>query len=240
MNYPQAIKNWLLDLIFPIRCLNCQNFGQYLCPKCLNQIPLKQSFECIGCKQRVFLGQTCRFCLKENYLDRLLVAADYKNLLVEKTIKIFKFKFVAELSVPLSALMKKYIRQLQKKNKFNIFSENPILIPVPIHKRRENWRGFNQSKLLAKLLADIFQMEHAPDVLTRIKNTAPQADIKERAERMENIKSVFGCHNPAKISDRSILLIDDVCTTGATLNECAMVLKNNGAKSVIALVLARG
>lgn len=236
---PQSIKNWLLDLVFPIRCINCGQFGRYLCQKCLNQIPLKQGFECIGCKQPVSAGLTCFFCRKENHLDRLLVAADYKNTLVKKTTKAFKFKFIAELSIPLSALLKKYIRQLQKKNRFNIFADNPVLIPVPIHKQRENWRGFNQSELLAKSLADIFQMESAPDVLARTKNTIPQADIEEREKRMENIKSAFNCLVPSKISGRTALLVDDICTTGATLNECAKVLKNNGAKSVIALVLAR-
>lgn len=239
MNYPQKVKIWFLDLVFPIRCINCGQFGRYLCQKCLNQIPLKQGFECIGCKQPVSAGLTCLFCRKENHSDRLLVAADYKNPLVKKTIKTLKFKFVSELSFPLSILLKKYIKQLRKKNKFNIFAENPILIPVPIHKRRENRRGFNQSELLAKFLADIFQMEYCPDILIRTKNTMPQADIKERADRLENIKSAFDCLSPTKISGRSVILIDDVCTTGATLNECAKILKHHGAKSVMALVLAR-
>lgn len=237
---PQGIKNWLLDLVFPVRCINCGQFGQYLCRKCLNKIPLKQKFECIGCKQHVPFGRTCRLCLKENCLDQLLIAADYKNPLVKKIIKTFKFKFVAGLSVPLSALLKKYIKQLRNKNKFNIFAESPVLIPVPIHKLRKNWRGFNQSELLAKSLADIFQMEYAADILARIKNTIPQADIEEKSKRMENIKSVFTCLNPKKISGRTVLLIDDVCTTGATLNECAKVLKQNGAVGVTALVIAKG
>lgn len=240
MNYPQKVKNWLLDLVFPIRCISCGQFGCYLCQKCLNQIPLKQSFECVGCKQGVPLGHTCYACRKENYLDQLLIATDFKNTLVERTIKIFKFNFIAELSIPLSILMKKYIRQLQKRNNFNIFADNPVLIPVPIHKLRKNWRGFNQSELLAKNLADIFQMEYRPDILTRAKNTIPQADIEARTERLENIKSAFNCLNPAKITGRSVILIDDVCTTGATLNECAKVLKTSGARSVTALVIARG
>lgn len=240
MNYPQRAKEWLLDLVFPIRCIGCGQFNLYLCQKCLNQIPLKQSFECIGCKQGVSLGQTCYLCRKETYLDQLLVTADFKNTLVKRTIKTFKFKFVAELSIPLSILMKKYIRQLQKRNGFNIFSNNPILIPVPIHKFRKNWRGFNQSELLAKSLSNFFQMKYLPDILVRTKNTIPQADIEERTERLENIKSVFACLSPTKISGRSILLIDDVCTTGATLNECAKILKHNGAKNIMALVVARG
>ena len=168
------------------------------------------------------------------------MTADYKDRLVKKTIKTFKFKFVADLSDPASFLLKKYVKQLQKKNKLNIFADNPILIPVPIHKRRENWRGFNQSELLAQSLADNFQMEYSSEILMRIKNTVPQTDIKEKAERMENIISAFSCVESVKISGRSALLVDDVCTTGATLNECAKILKNNGARNVAALVLARG
>ena len=240
MNYPQRIKNWLLDLVFPVRCVNCGKFGEYLCSGCLNQVPVRENFECIGCKQPAPLGQTCRFCQPENPADNLFVVSDYKSGLVQKIIKTFKFRFVAELSNPLSRLAEKYIRRLQKRKGFNIFGGNPLLMPVQMHQRRENWRGFNQSALLAKSLAEKFQMEYAAGALVKIKNKTPQTDIKERAERLANQKGAFFCAEPEKVSGRAVLLIDDVCTTGATLNECAKVLKENGVKNVMVLVIARG
>jgi len=170
----------------------------------------------------------------------LLIVADYKDSLVEKTLKFFKYKFISDLERPLSVLMKKYLKWLTLDKKFNVFEQGPLLIPVPLHPRRLNWRGFNQSELLAKNIADTFQMEMATDIIERVGNAVPQADIKEREERLKNLNGIFKIKNKEKIIGRNVLLIDDVCTTGATLNECARVLKANGASKIMALVVARG
>jgi len=136
--------------------------------------------------------------------------------------------------------MKKYLKWLTLDKKFNVFEANPLLIPVPLNSRRLNWRGFNQSELLAKDLAGIFQMEMAGDVIERTVNITPQADIKEKEERLKNLSGIFKILNKDKLIGREVLLIDDICTTGATLNECAKVLKANGALKIIGLVVARG
>ena len=239
-NYPQRAYSWFLDLIFPVRCIGCGKFGDYICRSCLGTILLKKNFECVGCKRNTPFGQTCFLCAKTNLIDQLLIVADYKNPLVEKTLKFFKYKFITDLERPLSVLMKKYLKWLTLDKKFNIFGANPLLISVPLHPRRLNWRGFNQSELLAKDLADTFQMEMAGDVIERMVNNVPQADIKEREERLKNLNGIFKILNKEKITGREVLLIDDVCTTGATLNECARVLKAGGATKVVALVIARG
>jgi len=83
-------------------------------------------------------------------------------------------------------------------------------------------------------------MEMATDIIERVGNAVPQADIKEREERLKNLNGIFKIKNKEKIIGRNVLLIDDVCTTGATLNECARVLKANGASKIMALVVARG
>lgn len=237
--YSQNAVNWLLDLIFPIRCLECKKFGRYLCGTCFRTIPVKKTFECIGCKRPTPFGATCYFCAKTSSIDRLFIVADYKNPLVEKTLKFYKYRFITGLSVPLSQLAKNYLKWLSLKKEFNLFESNPLLISVPLHRQRLNWRGFNQSELLAKELADTFQMETA-NVLRRIKNKIPQADIKQRDARLANMAGAFECPDKTKLSGREVLLIDDVCTTGATLNECARVLKESGAGKVTALVIARG
>lgn len=169
-----------------------------------------------------------------------MIVADYRNPLVEKMLKFFKYKFISDLKEPLSVLMRKHLKWLVLDKKFNVFEANPLLIPVPLHPRRLNWRGFNQSELLVKDLADVSQMEMANDVIGRVINTIPQADIKEREERLKNLNGVFVIKNGSKVVGREIILIDDVCTTGATLNECARVLKECGVKRVVALVVARG
>ncbi len=240
LNYPQRITSWLSDLIFPVRCLSCGRFGDYLCKGCLRSIPIKKTFECIGCKRNTPFGQTCFLCAKTNPVDQLLIVADYKNPLVEKSLKFLKYRFIRDLEQPLSVLTKKYLRWLTLDKKFNVFEPNPLLIPVPLHPRRLNWRGFNQSELLAKDIADTFQMEIASDIIERTVNTIPQADIKEREQRLKNLNGIFKIQNKEKIIGREVLLIDDVCTTGATLNECARVLKSCGVSKVVALVIARG
>lgn len=239
-NYPQQIGRWFLDLIFPIKCIDCQKFGDYICRGCLRTITIKKNFECIGCKRNTPFGQTCFLCSKTNYVDQLLIVADYGNPLVKKMLKFFKYKFIPDLKEPLSVLIRKYLKRLVLEKNFNIFETNPLLIPVPLSPRRLNWRGFNQSELLAKGLVDVFQMEMANDVIERVINATPQADIKEREERLKNLNGVFMIKNGSKVFNREIVLIDDVCTTGATLNECAKILKVIGAKRVTALVVARG
>jgi ComF family protein len=137
-------------------------------------------------------------------------------------------------------LTKKYLKWLTMEKKFNIFESNPLLVAVPLHLRRLNWRGFNQSELLTKALADTFQMEIVVDVIERVGSAIPQAEIKNREERLKNLNGVFKIRNEDKLIGREVILIDDICTTGATLNECAKVLKANGASKVVALVIARG
>ena len=240
MNYPQKSISWFLEVIFPIRCIGCGKFDDYICRKCLNSISINKNFGCIGCKRNTPFGQTCYLCVKTNLVDQLLIVADYNNHLVEKSLKFLKYRFISDLDEPLLVLVKKYLKWLTLDKKFNVFNTNPLLIPVPLHQRRFNWRGFNQSELLAKGITDTFQMEINSGIIERSINTTPQADIKEKDKRLINLEGIFKITNKEKISGREVLLIDDVCTTGTTLNECAKVLKANGASKVIALVVARG
>lgn len=113
------------------------------------------------------------------------------------------------------------------------------LIPIPLHKKRENQRGFNQAKLLAENIALYFNLPLLNNALIKTKATPPQADLKGR-QRRENIKNAFSCLSPDLVQNKTILLIDDVTTTGATLQQAAKVLKQAGARSVWSLVIAKG
>ena len=239
-HYAQRVWTEFLDTIFPVRCIGCGKFGDYVCRECLRAISIKKNFECIGCKRNTPFGQTCYLCTKTNFVDQLLIVSDYKNPLVEKTVKFLKYKFIIDLEQPLFILIKRYLKWLTLDKKFNVFGANPLLIPVPLHPRRLNWRGFNQSELLAKNIADTFQMEISLNVIERTINATSQADIKEKEERLKNLNGIFRIKKVIRIAGREILLIDDICTTGATLNECAKILKANGASKVVALVIARG
>ena len=186
------------------------------------------------------MGKTCKLCAKTNYIDQLLVVADYKNQNLIKIVKLFKYRFIKELGLPLSLLTKKYLTQLARMKRFNFLEENPAILAVPLSNTRLNWRGFNQSDILANLLAENFHLEKAVSVISRTGSSKPQAEIEEKNKRLDNLSGLFKISYADKIIGRSILLVDDVCTTGATLNECARVLKENGARKIIGLVIARG
>lgn len=119
-------------------------------------------------------------------------------------------------------------------------SKKLILAPVPLHWYRKNWRGFNQTELLGEKIARKLKMKFSPDLLIRTRQTRPQTKLKEK-ERKVNVCGAFSVNKNSKFKIRNskILLFDDVWTTGATMQECAEVLKRAGAKKVFGLTLAR-
>ncbi|KKR23371.1 MAG: phosphoribosyltransferase [Candidatus Peregrinibacteria bacterium GW2011_GWE2_39_6] len=126
---------------------------------------------------------------------------------------------------------------LVQKNIVSYF-EKFTLNPVPLHPQREHDRGYNQAFLLAKSLSEIIHL-NLTDYLKRHRNTPPQAHL-DRESRLKNLQNSFSLKEKTQILNKKFILVDDVCTTGSTLNECAKILKFNGAKTVWGLVLARG
>ena len=224
-----------MDLIFPVRCVGCGKFGDYICRGCLGTIAIKKNFECIGCKRNIPFGQTCFLCAKTNSVDQLLIVADYKNPLVEKSLKFLKYKFISDLERPLAILMKKYLKWLTLDKKYNVFEANPLLIPVPLHPKRLNWRGFNQAELIARLVADNLKLTIRTNLVTRIKATAPQVSLS-RWQRQVNLRQAFVVKSKAP---KSVLIVDDVWTSGATVKAVAKALRKAGSKTIWALTLAR-
>ena len=245
MNYPQKIFNFALATVFPVKCIGCgvfskQNRHDYLCKSCIQSIPIKKNFECIGCSKKSSLGRTCLECRDDFAIDQLLIVSDYKNHLVEKSIKTLKYRLIPEIADCLNPIFKKYLAWLVKDKKIDILTDNPLLIPVPLHYRRLNLRGFNQAEIIAKKISEILLCEFKPEILSKKSASPPQADIEDRKQRLENIKNIFKINLPSEIKNRNIILIDDICTTGATLNETTRILKDNGAKKIIGFVVARG
>lgn len=158
-------------------------------------------------------------------------------------IKRLKYKpWISSLGVSLASLIFQYLRE--NPSIIRIIEQNPIITPVPLHKSREHARGFNQSALLGKLVAEGLNLEFVPNLLVRHKKTKPQVELKGK-ERKENIRDAFVVNQELKtknlefLKKKSILLIDDVWTTGATLRACGQVLKRAGFDKVWALTLAR-
>jgi ComF family protein len=241
----EKIKIAILDTLCPIYCLFCQADNFWICEKCFSRINILENQVCPYC-EKVFSpgGKVCSSCkmsfLKKNTrppLDSLVSAAKYKGE-VSKLVHLFKYNFVEDLRVPLGKIMtKSFLR--------NEMKIPDLIIPVPLHHRRLRWRGFNQSKMLAEYLSENltpgFPIEINSEQIVRKKNTTSQMKITDYQKRQENLKNAFGMNPkvPNILKNKHILLVDDVCTTGATLFECARLLKANGAKKVSAIVLAR-
>lgn len=239
------IKNFFLDLIFPRHCLGCNQImmdktQSYLCSICFSTIPVKGDFACAFCGAPVVAGKTCPFCIKGRNLDRLLVATSYEFPLVEKILKTTKYRFVKSLAEDSAKLMTKYFeKKISVMRPFPFAPLLPLVVPVPLHYRRLNWRGFNQSEIIAQKIAEHFEWPFDPEILKRTKNPKPQAEIDNKKTRFENVSGIFTCQKPEIVSGRQILLIDDISTTGSTLEDCARALKNAGTKEVIGFVMAR-
>ncbi|HEX8974146.1 MAG TPA: ComF family protein [Patescibacteria group bacterium] len=230
-------KKVMLDTLFPIFCLRCHKEGSWICDSCLEKIPINTEQLCPLCeKTETPNGRTCFACRKKTSLDGLIVAASYRDKLISHTIHLFKYSFVADLHKPLGGIL---VKALLKTD-----AELPnFIIPVPLHPRRLRWRGFNQAELLSQHLAKNIlpanELAIKTDTLERLRYTGVQKSIKNIRERKSNIAGAFKVKNKQDVFGKTILLIDDVATTGATLFECAKTLKQAGARQVFALVVAR-
>ena len=241
MNLLSKINEWVLDLVFPSRCIGCGRIGEsYVCNHCLVGVPINKNFRCIDCGLKTNLGITCLSCSEDNSIDQLLVVADYDNWLVKKAIQCLKYNFIQELANPLSSLADKYIKWLSGERDYQIFTDDTIITAVPLSRKRNNWRGFNQSELIAKNIAGRFLINSDFKLLVRAGLIKPQVEIENREKRIRNIQNTISLNDNVSVAGRRIIVVDDVSTTGTTLNACARVLKSSGAKEVIGLVIARG
>lgn len=216
----KKIFNFLLDLIFPIECLGCNKEGVWICENCLSSIKLNKNIQ--KSPSDLFEG----FFVALNYKD---------NQLCQEIIKRFKYSYIKELENSLSYLLYKYLNKALFKK---IIDSNTIIIPVPLYKTRQRERGFNQSEIIAKNIAEKYGLEMGIDIIKRIRNTQSQAKLTG-VHRRKNLKEAFKCFNPNIIKNKQVILVDDVFTTGSTLSEVATVLKNNGVKKIWGLVIAK-
>ena len=127
---------------------------------------------------------------------------------------------------------------LNNKKTFELIKKYDIIIPVPIHKKRKNIRGYNQSELIAKEIAKGVQGLEYKTILKKIKNNVEQSSLN-KMERLENVKNVYEIQNKDIIINKKVILFDDIYTTGNTVNECSRILKENRAKEILVLSLAR-
>jgi len=229
-----SAKEFFLNLFFPKFCLFCHREGNYLCQDCTTLLEISEYHYCL-CKKPLKLPQPgkCKRC-KSKSLNGLYFALSYQNSFCQKLIHQFKYEpAVKELATPLASLIISH---------FQLSGNNPqgeVLIPIPLTKKKMKRRGFNQSEEIAKRLSGFLNIPLIPNCLIKTKETLPQVELSEK-ERMENPKGVYIVREKDKIKGKRILLVDDVYTTGSTMEEAARVLKESGAREVWGIVIARG
>ena len=225
----RQVKTVLLDLLLPLHCLGCGREGDLICPSCRQSLPRIRLPLCQRCGATVREGNLCHSCL--NYpltVDGIRSVFLFQGT-VRQAILQLKYRHLKALAVPLSQLLAEFLSSYPLKGE--------VLIPVPLYPKRLRQRGYNQASLLAKELNKLVGLPVEEDILIRVKDALPQARTRSAVERRRNVQDVFACHHP--LEDSQILLIDDVCTTGATLDACAITLKAAGASSVWGLTVAR-
>lgn len=213
---------YILDLIYPNVCGFCNE----ICKESL----------CEKCEEKINKIMLCNIDNYENdktkYYNEHLYLFKYDDEIRQKILE-YKFNDKAYIYKTFS----KIITKNEKICRF--FEKYDIIIPVPIHKKRMNLRGYNQSELISKEISKQFKnLTFERNVLIKSKNSEPQSTLN-RIERNENVKNVYIVENSEKIINKKILLFDDIYTTGSTVNECSKVLKLSGAKEIGIITLAK-
>lgn len=245
------IKLWrfILDGVFPAHCLECGIEGNFLCSVCEKSLSKLQNQICPWCYKPNPAGKPCYECIHpERFLDGVVACSRFaEHSLLQKAVHHLKYDFIKDLSTPLgSFLTGTFLGSIRNSQ------ENFILCPVPLHPKRQRWRGFNQSELLCaaiiqKLHRDGHKNVQMLQLLERVHFSKPQMELKKE-DRIKNVEGAFRiCERIMKepeqsfgrIKNSTVVLVDDVATTLSTLNSAAHALKKAGFGRVYGLVLAR-
>lgn len=237
----------LIDWLYPPRCRFCKD----------SVIGRDEDCFCLSCREKILLvshplcpmcgrpypsaggeDHLCGICMtRPPYFYQARAWACYPTAEVEDhplrgVIQRFKYGRKVSLGRPLGRLMARGCRQY--------FSEVSLdlILPVPLHPKRLRWRGFNQAVIFAREVGGLWRLPMDPFILLRSRETVPQTDLTEE-ERRKNVRGAFSLVSAGAVRGTRILLVDDVYTSGATINECSRILVRGGAKEVHVLTLAR-
>jgi len=212
------IKKLFLDLLFPVSCLGCGRKDVWLCSACFDKIEINRG-PCL--------------VSHSTFLTEVWAASNYDQPNLSTVLHGFKYRFIRDLGEELGKILIKFLESQTREN-LNF----DLIVPIPLARRRELWRGFNQAEVLAEVLSRKFCWPVSTELVFRLNYHQPQVGLKA-AQRQKNVKNVFRAGKTDLVRGKVILLIDDVVTTGATMDECAKSLKMAGAKQVFGLVVAK-
>lgn len=226
MNKILKIQEKISNLLYPPICGICEKINKdALCPKC--NLELKKQAE-VNILQKEEIEENIK---KEKYFEELMYIFKYEGQ-VRKLILDYKFN-------EKSYLYKTFVNFLLKNEKiFENIKKYDKIIPVPISKKRNKERGYNQSMLIAEEIANKTNLELVNNCLIKTKNIIEQSKLNKE-DRQQNIQGVYSLQNERLITNKKILLVDDIYTTGSTVNECCKILQQANPKTIGVLVLAK-
>ena len=198
----------LIDLFYAKHCIACNKEGSFICQNCFDKIRLRND----------------QIIEAENPIHKLYIPCHYhKNPILQKAVHYMKYSFYKDISCELSVFFSEILKAHPP-------PDNSYLVPIPLHKKRQKFRGFNQAKLLTDAVSEKLKIS---------KYTKSQATLN-RGERIRNMKNVFELNNSVNVpKSATIILVDDICTTLSTLKEAAKALQKNGYNIIFGMALAR-
>ncbi len=231
----------IINLLYPALCRACSKkineFDRNICDDCAKKIKERLPPFCVKCGRQLKgspeLIATCPDCKKDKLcFDRAWSACCYDGLLKD-LIHDFKYKKITSLSTDFTALIISFMK------KYNIGKDAQMILSIPMHPNRLFEREINHADILARDLGNKLGISYSRNTLKKIKDTPLQSKLKREA-RIKNLYSSFSLKDVSIVRDKNIMLVDDLFTTGSTVNECSRLLKNSGAKYVEVVTLARG
>lgn len=228
------------ELLFPVVCLSCEREGAWCCESCLASFSVMEHQRCAVCRHLTVLGETCLACREASALDGITSVFSYHdNQPLARLIKTLKYQLAYECASAVPSALRRAAPVL-----WNFLHDKPgvVCVPVPLHPRRERERGFNQAQKIAVAFVEVWR-EQGIEIavvpgLARVRYTKPQAELGGEARR-SNLAEAFAWRDSVAVP-RHVVLVDDVFTTGTTMQECARALKRAGAEWVWGVSLARG
>jgi ComF family protein len=221
----------VLDVLFPARCVGCGAYGSFLCQSCQGELPRARPPRCPICWRPQPRAAPCWRCREERPAFQGARSCYLYQGAAREAVHALKYGYVSALAQPMARLMAAYVEEEE-------VIEADLLAAVPLYVRRQRLRGYNQSLLLARELSRLCGLPLAERGLARRRNTPPQAGSADAEARKRNVADAFVADRRWAEGKR-VLVIDDVMTTGATLDACARALRQAGAASVWALTFAR-
>jgi len=216
------LKTWrtIHSALFPKHCVGCQQTDTYLCPNCHAQIPTVGQF-----------GEQV-----------IWSAVPYQHPAVRQLVWLLKYRGIKEIAKIFSLwLYEALLEELAEQIAYHEKNGKILVIPIPLSAKRKRQRGFNQAEEIARELVALdpalFRLE--ANNLVKIKNTATQVSVNDRQKRLANLSGAFSLKNRRALAGRTIILLDDVATTGATLTEAEKILGRGRPRRIIKVVVAR-